>query len=192
MDLLRSWDERLLIWLNGFHTDWLDPVMYLITKTQFWIPLFAYLIWLIFRTYRKESWYILAGIALMIILSDQITSSLMKPFFARLRPSHDPALKGILHLVNGYEGGLYGFASSHAADTFATACFIWYLFRTKYPAMILIFLWAALMMYTRIYLGVHYPGDILAGMIIGLLSAWVGFKFYLWLKHRWPLHQPTV
>src|SRR6478736_4351745 len=153
-------------------------------KTQFWIPLYLFLIYLIFKNFSTRGWLILAGATLSILLADQITSTLMKPFFARLRPSQEPSLQGIVHLVNDYKGGLYGFASSHAANTFATALFVWLLFRKKYKWIVFVFAWAILMTYTRIYLGVHYPGDILVGGIVGLLSGWAGFCFYQFLDRR--------
>lgn len=158
--------------------------MMLATKTIFWLPLYLFLVYLIVKLKKWDTLYILLGIALTIALADQITSGLMKPFFARLRPSHDPSLEGLLHLVNNYKGGLYGFASGHAANTFGTATFIYLLFKDRYFWIKYIFLWAALMTYTRIYLGVHYPGDILVGALIGLLCGWIGFRFANWLVKR--------
>ena len=184
MDQIREWDKQLLIFLNSYHADWLDPVMYQFTKTWFWLPFYIFLIFLIIKNYKKESWVILVVIAIMITMSNEITSSIMKPYFARLRPSHDPSLEGIIHLVNGEQGGLYGFASSHASNTFATAMFLWLLFRKRYSWIPLLFLWAVVMTYTRIYLGFHYPGDILVGGAIGIFIAWLNFQFYEWLQAK--------
>lgn len=184
MEKIIEADKQLFLYLNSFHTDWLDPVMLQITYTQFWVPLYLFLIYLIFKYYSNKAWIILAGVGVAILLSDQITSSLMKPLFARFRPSHEPSLQGMVHHVNEYKGGLYGFASSHAANTFATALFIWLLFKTKYRWIAVLFIWATVVSYTRVYLGVHYPGDIVIGSLIGLLCGWVGYRFYLFLDRR--------
>lgn len=168
LDRLIQWDKELLVVLNGFHTPWLDPVMLLMTRTLFWFPLYVFLIFLLFRNFRNRAWLLLIGVAFTLLLSDQLTSELIKPFFARLRPSHDPSLAGVLHLVNGYRADEYGFSSGHAANTFGLAVFIWFTFRSIYKWMALIFIWAGFMTYTRIYLGVHFPGDILAGIVLGL------------------------
>ena len=187
MDTILEIDKDLLIWINSFHADWLDPVMLLVTKTAFWTPLYLFLIFLIFKNLERNAWFALAGAALTILLADQITASIFKPFFQRLRPSQDPAVQNLLHLVVNakgefYRGGLYGFASSHAANTFGTATFVWLLFKDQSKWIGLLFLWAACMTYTRLYLGVHFPGDILVGGIIGVLCAMAGFKLFKWLK----------
>jgi undecaprenyl-diphosphatase len=177
-------DKKLLLFLNGLHNPFLDPVMFYTTKTFFWLPLYLFLIVLIFKNYKKETWFILLGAAITIILADQITYSFMKPFFARLRPSQEPSLQGLVHLVNGYKGGLYGFASSHAANTFGTAIFVWLALSPFYKRVGWIFIWATFMTYTRIYLGVHYPGDIIVGAIIGLIIGWISFLLSKWLINR--------
>jgi undecaprenyl-diphosphatase len=184
MSSILEWDRDLLLWLNSFHTDWLDTIMYWITKTFVWAPLYVFLIVLVIKNYKKESWIILLGAALVVILCDQTTSTFMKPFFARLRPSQEPSLQGIIHLVNGYTGGKYGFSSGHAANTFGTALFVWLALRSYYKWIALIFIWAMLMTYTRIYLGVHYPTDILVGGAIGLFYGWLSFKLTQWVIQK--------
>ncbi|MCW5911201.1 MAG: phosphatase PAP2 family protein [Cyclobacteriaceae bacterium] len=173
---LVEWDKKLLIWLNSHHADWLDPVMILVTKTAFWIPLYIFLAYLVFKTYKKEGWFIMIGAALTVLLCDQITSSFMKPFFERLRPSHDPTLVGLLHHVNEYRGGRYGFSSGHAANTLGVALFVCLALRDHIKWIGVIFAWAALMTYTRIYLGVHFPGDILVGGLIGLACGRLSYQ----------------
>lgn len=185
-------DKKLLLFLNSFHLPWLDQVMFYLTKTFIWLPLYALLIFLIFKNYKKQGWYILIGAALTVFLADEITSSIMKPYFARLRPSHEPSLQGLVHLVNGYAGGLYGFASSHAANTFGTALFVWLVLKPFYKWIGWIFLWAALMTYTRIYLGVHYPGDILVGALVGLASGWVSYLLSKWILNKTQKEKPTL
>ena len=190
MDTILEIDKDLLIWVNSFHADWLDPVMLLITKTTFWIPLYLFLIFLIFKKFDKDAWFILLGVALTILLADQITASILKPIFQRLRPSQDSDIQNLIHLVTNskgaiYKGGKYGFASSHAANSFGAATFMWLLYKEKSRWILLMFLWATVLTYTRLYLGVHYPGDILVGGMIGVLCAFAGWRFYLWLKIKW-------
>lgn len=184
MDSILELDKKLLLFFNSMHHPCVDQVMYYFTKTFFWLPLYALLIFFIFKNYKTRGWYVLLGAAITVVLADQLTSTLMKPFFARLRPSHEPTLHGLVHIVNNYRGGLYGFASSHAANTFGTALFVWLVLKQYYRWIGWIFLWAVLMTYTRIYLGVHYPGDIAVGAAVGLLSGWIGFRCSTWLLNR--------
>ncbi|HEX6227555.1 MAG TPA: phosphatase PAP2 family protein [Chryseolinea sp.] len=181
IDQLIEYDKELLRFLNGYHTPWLDPVMLVLTETVTWLPLFLLLIYVIIKEHKKESWIILLGIALTILLADQITASIMKPYFGRLRPSQEPTLEGLIHLVQGYRGGQFGFASSHAANSFGLATFCFLAFNRTKPWVIWLFAWAAFMTYTRIYLGVHYPGDIVVGGLVGMICGWVGFKTSEWL-----------
>ena len=192
MDTILEIDKDLLIWVNSFHADWLDPIMLLITKTEFWTPLYLFFIYLMFKKLETHQWFALLGAILTILFADQITSTIMKPFFQRLRPSQDPAIQNLLHLViraDGeiYRGGLYGFASSHAANSFGIATYMWLLLKDKSKWFIMCFPWAAMLTYTRLYLGVHFPGDILVGGLVGVLSAMFSFWIYTKLKTKFPL-----
>lgn len=189
LEWLKELDRELLLYLNSFHTPFLDPVMFWITKTLFWLPLYLFLLFITIKYFKKDWWIIIIGIAFAILLTDRITSGFMKPYFERLRPSREPSLQGLVHLVKDaagkiYTGGKYGFASSHAANTFATAMFFWLVFRHRYRWMWVLFVWAMVMTYTRIYLGAHYPGDILVGLLIGLLCGWTGYKVQQWIWKR--------
>ena len=183
IDQLIELDKELFLFFNGMHAAWLDPVMDWFSETLFWLPLHVFLLVQILKSYKKESILILIAIAITITLADQITTSFMKPFFERLRPSHEPSLDGLVHLVNNYRGGKFGFASSHAANTFGVALFLTLLFRRSKPWIAWLFLWAALVSYTRIYLGVHYPGDILVGAIVGMLCALLSYGGYVVVRN---------
>lgn len=191
IDRLIEFDKELLRFLNSYHTPWLDPVMLFLTETLAWLPLYVFLLYLVIKEYKKESWIILLGIALTILLADQITASIMKPYFARLRPSREPTLEGLIHLVQGYTGGQFGFASSHAANTFGTATFFYLVFGNTKRWMIWLFVWAAFMTYTRIYLGVHYPGDVIIGGAVGMICGWLGFKSTQWITLWAEKRRPT-
>lgn len=166
IEIFKTLDEVLFLWLNSFHTKWLDPIIHQLTKTITWIPLHLFLFYKIFQNNPKNSGWVFIGLALTILFADQFTSGFMKPFFERLRPCQDERWADQIHNYGGC-GGLYGFVSSHAANTFAVAMFLNLKMRGKLPHLKWLFLWASLVSYTRIYLGVHYPLDILLGGIIG-------------------------
>jgi undecaprenyl-diphosphatase len=176
MEEILELDRKIFLELNSsFHNPWLDQLMMFLSTTTAWIPLYLFLLYLLIRNFRQQTWLILLAVALTILLADQITSSVMKPFFERLRPSHEPTLAERVYIVNQYRGGKFGFASSHAANTFGVATLMWLVLKMYRPWIALLFLWSIGVGYTRIYLGVHYPGDILAGYFIGFLSALVAF-----------------
>ncbi len=185
LETLKSWDEELFLFLNAQNVDWLDPIMYVLTDKYIWIPLYAFLVFLTVKTFNKDSIWILLGIGLTIMISDQTTSGFMKPFFERLRPCHDPRWEGIVHNYQNC-GGMYGFASSHASNSFAVAGYFALFFYRKYNAFAWLFLWAAIVSYTRIYLGVHYPLDVFVGALVGLFAAFL--VWWIILKFRPELH----
>ncbi|WP_154857059.1 phosphatase PAP2 family protein [Cyclobacterium xiamenense] len=170
--LIQQWDEAFFLFLNGQHAPWLDPIMLALTGKYIWVPLYLYLLYLIIRRYPKEWVGYVVGLILTVVLADQLTSGIMKPFFERLRPCHDPRWDELIRNYAGC-GGRYGFASSHAANTFALASFMQQVGKKRMRGMGWLFGWAALVSYTRIYLGVHYPLDVLVGAAVGVLVAWL-------------------
>jgi undecaprenyl-diphosphatase len=153
----------------------MDPIVLQLTQTITWIPLYVLLLYLIYRLDSKNILWILGGVMLTILLADQVSSGLMKPYFERLRPCHDPRWEGMMHIY-GRCGGLYGFVSSHAANTFGLATFLTLKLGKKQKAIACLFLYALVVSYTRIYLGVHYPLDLFFGALVGVLAA-----FFSWL-----------
>jgi len=178
MEQLLEWDRQLLLFFNGLHNPVIDELMFYLTKQFAWLPLYLLLLYVTIKEKKARSWMVLFAMALVIAMADRITSGFFKPFFERLRPSHEPSLAGMVHLVHDYKGGLYGFCSGHAANTFATATFFVLLLSQRFPPMRWLFLWAALVSYTRIYLGVHYPGDVLVGAAIGVGCGMLGYKVF--------------
>lgn len=176
-------DEQFFLFLNGLHTDSLDRIMYWISEKYTWIPFYAVLLGIIIWRFKYKAVYILLAVAFVILLADQFTSSFMKPFFERFRPCHEPDLAGMVYLVEGC-GGKFGFASSHAANTFGLATFIYLIFHKIYKHVGWLFLWALIVSYSRIYLGAHYPLDILVGAGIGILIGWLVYLIMIRLAFR--------
>ncbi len=178
---LIEFDQQLLLALNGSDSLFWDGVMVTATQTLTWIPMAVVLLYVLIKNNNwREVLLIVAMIALTITLADQFSSSFCKPFFARFRPTHDPEMMLQIDVVNNYRGGLYGFISSHAANSFSVFVFLSLLISHRAFTFSLLS-WALLASYTRIYLGVHYPGDILCGAIWGIL---VGLVVYFLIYRR--------
>ena len=175
-EFLLELDRNLLLKLNSWHAPWLDSVMVAFTNGLNWLPLFLLVIGLMIYKFRWQSISMLVFIAIVIFLTDRISAGLIKPWVGRLRPSHEPGLEGFLHLVNGYKGGIYSFVSSHAANAFGVATFLWLVLRKDIKWIWVMFIWAVIFSYTRIYLGVHYPFDILGGGVLGTIIGLLVYK----------------
>lgn len=182
-------DKELLLNLNGSDSLFWDGFMWMATSTFIWIPTAIILLYIIIKNNKiQEALLIIVMIALVITLADQIASGFCKPYFQRFRPTQDPEIMYLTDIVNGYRGGRFGFISSHAANTFALTVFLSLLMKRKSLTFMLI-LWAALNSYSRIYLGVHYPGDIIFGTLEGCIVGLLVYLLYQFLKKRF-LYQP--
>ena len=186
---LISFDQQLLLQINGSDSLFWDGFMWIATNMRTWIPMAIVLLYVIFKNNKiKETLLIIGLIALVFTLSDQISSGLCKPFFARFRPTQDPELMYQIDIVNGYRGGIYGFTSSHAANTFGLAIFLSLVIK-NWSLSIFLFIWAAINAYSRMYLGVHYPGDILFGTLTGLGVGILVYYLYHYLQKK-VMNQP--
>lgn len=168
-------DAELFLWLNFDGGYWSDQLFSGISSRFFAIPLYLILIWQLWKRYGKKTGILLIAVALLIAVSDQ-TSVFVKNHVQRLRPCHTEALQSEIHLVDGKCGGTYGYYSSHASNTAALAVFCTGLLGMS-PLLRVVWLWVILVGYARIYLGAHYPGDVLSGWIAGALLALLFLKF---------------
>lgn len=165
-------DARLLLIVNGAHSPFFDAVMWCISGRWIWLPFYAVLAYLLFRRMSwKRASICLVTIGLIILAADQTCATLIRPEIGRLRPANlNNPLSSFMHVVNGYRGGRYGFPSCHAANTFALAVFMSLVIRHKWFT-VMMFSWAFIVSYSRMYLGVHYFGDLFCGATIGSLFA---------------------
>jgi len=183
LEQLETWDQQLFLALNQDYEPWLNELMYWITFKYTWFPAYLILIVVLCWRYRWPGVVMLLTMVAALGLADLVTSGFMKPFFERPRPCHEPVLEGMVYVAKGC-GGQYGFASSHASTTFALAASIWWLLRYWSKWWGLAFLWSSLVAYSRVYVGVHYPADILVGALVGISLSWIIVKMMLWASAR--------
>lgn len=186
MDLntLLNIDRYMLLSLNGSDSLFWDGCMLVYTSMAVWMPLALMLLYVLLKNNNIKDFFLLVLlISVVVILTNTISSGICKPFFERWRPTHDPMLMHIVDIVNETRGGKYGFTSSHAANSFGIATFIMLLIRNRALSISLI-IWASMNAFTRIYLGVHYPGDIIAGTFIGVVVGWAVYRLYVYIQKQ--------
>ena len=170
-DLVRI-DTDIFLFFNQMHSPYFDYFMSTFSGKLIWVPLYATILYLLLKNFHwKVALTCTVGIALLIVLTDQVVASFIRPEICRLRPANlDNPISDLVHIVNGHRGGRYGFPSCHASNTFGLAFIVMFLFRSR-KLTVFFLSWAVFTCYSRIYLGVHYPGDTFAGLLVGLAAA---------------------
>lgn len=171
-------DKELFVFLNGLGSDTFDGLWLMITKQLNWTPLFIFVFCLLQRKlgWKKFGFYILFT-AVLILVCDQ-TSGLFKWYFQRLRPCNDEELKGIIRIIKSSPIRSFSFFSAHAANSMATTVFTFMILKKYYKHIYLLFLFPLIFAYSRIYLGLHFPGDILTGYVFGATFGFICYKLY--------------
>ncbi|MCH7535086.1 MAG: phosphatase PAP2 family protein [Bacteroidetes bacterium] len=177
LELISNIDRDLFLFLNGIHNEFFDVLMYWISYKWTWVPLYLYLVYHLLRHNKKQAWLMLGLMVVLIAMSDLVSVHLFKNVFGRYRPCHNELIQDAVHIVKGHCGGIYSFVSSHSSTSFAIAIFASHFFKNK-NVMYGLILWATIVAYSRVYLGVHYPLDIVGGMLLGVVIA----NFVIWLR----------
>ena len=179
LSMLKAMDTMVFLTVNSHHNAYFDSVMWLVSGKLIWVPMYVSLFFVLLKNYSyKVVFAILLAIGVVILFTDSFTAQIIRPWVCRLRPSNlDNPMSSMVHIVDGYRGGAYGFPSSHASNTWGLAFFITFLFR-RYKLTFFFFLWALLVCYSRMYLGVHYFGDLLIGGLLALAGASTVFHVF--------------
>lgn len=186
IEQIEQFDRDLFLTLNGLHADWLDPIMWWLSSIVFMIPVIAFVLYYAYKKGKlRLALIMMGGVGLCVLLSDRISVELFKEVFQRYRPTHNTDIGDLVHTVikpNGeeYRGGLFSFVSSHATNAMSMALFSFLHLRRFNKKWSLIFLWVIIVSYTRIYLGVHYPADLVCGAALGAVIG--GIVYWLSLK----------
>ena len=179
MEELIHLDKELLLWLNGSDSLFMDSLMMTLTNAKTWIPLYLSLFYVVLKSNAtvKDILLVMVAAGACVLLSGTIDDTIVKPLVARWRPGHDPEIGMLVDTVDGYRGGKYGFFSAHASNTFSIAVFFSLLMRQRLFTVFMVS-YSLINCYTRMYLGVHYPGDITVGLLWGGLVGWGVYKGY--------------
>ena len=178
-------DKQLLLWFNGSDSLFLDSLIMTLTDAKTWIPLYLSLLYVVVKsnTSLRDVLLVIAGAGLCVLLAGTIDDTIVKPLVARWRPGRDPEIGLLVDTVNGYRGGKYGFFSAHACNTFSLAIFLSLLMRQRLLTIALVS-WSLVNCYTRLYLGVHFPGDITVGLIWGGIVGYSVYRLYCYTLRR--------
>lgn len=179
--VLESFDKQCLLAVNGSDSLFLDRMAHTLTTALTWLPLYLSLFYIVLKNNDsvRKILYIVAAAAMCVLLAGTVDDVIVKPTVARWRPTHDPEIGMLVDVVDGYRGGRYGFFSAHAANTFSLAVLFCWMIRSRILSIALV-IWSFTNCWTRLYLGVHFPGDILCGLTWGLI---VGtFVYYVYYR----------
>lgn len=184
LEQLKEIDNSLFVILNGSDSIYWDSVMWIITKTTTWIPLLLVLLYVVMKNSdMRRLLFVVVALIVTVALADRLSSGFIKPLVMRWRPTHDPMFLHTIDTVRGYTGGRFGFVSSHAANTFSLFIFLSLLLRSRLMTVCL-FIWASISSYSRVYLGVHFPGDILCGALLGMIVGGLTYLLYYNISRR--------
>ncbi len=183
--MIEAFDKQCLLFVNGSDSLYLDRVVKSLTNALTWIPLYLSLFYLVLKNNDniKKVLFVLLGAGICVLLAGTVDDLIVKPTVARWRPTHDPEIGLLVDVVDGYRGGRYGFFSAHAANTFSIAIFFCWLVRSRLLSCSMI-LWSFTNCWTRLYLGVHFPGDILVGLTWGLIVGSIAYYIYVRLTRK--------
>lgn len=174
-------DKELFLFFNGLHNNYWDTMIILITRQETWIPFFASILYFIIKNYRSKALLIAIGLALLITATDQF-SNVIKDSVQRLRPTHDPLISHLVHIFFG-KGGQFGFISAHAANSVAILVLTSRIFKNRTYYFITL-AWVLMFCYSRVYVGVHYPLDLICGGLVGWLIGWALFRMVMFVENR--------
>ena len=186
IEYLNDIDSTALLTVNGWNSAFQDAFWWMISAKWASVLLMLTLLWLLMHQNRRHALLTIVMLVLAFTVADQLSLGLIKHLVERPRPTHDPSLESLVHVVNGYRGGMYGFVSSHAANSFAAATLIALIIRYR-VVLVSLFSWSLLQCYSRVYLGVHYPGDILGGICVGIITGVLVWQLMRWIERRWSL-----
>lgn len=183
LEKLKTLDTDLFIYLNSLGSEPYDAFWLFITKQTNWTPLFLLLLYLIYKKLgTKQTLYLLLFVAVLVTFTDQ-TTNLVKNTFQRLRPCNNPEINAAIRVVQVRNS--FSFFSGHAANTMAVAMFLYLILKRNFKYLWLLFLWPLIFAYSRIYLGLHYPIDILCGYLCGMTLGFLMFKVYQTVKKKY-------